>query len=138
METSLLAQGDEEGAASPTLLVGASLFSQAAMARAYLPAATWEILMLCKYISWIGPVPQSVSLTLCLYRFRWDQSPVGDGRTLSAQLLCAIPTVAHAKCCVMRACLSAATLSSSSSLPPSVYSFLKVLMLDQETLLISL
>ena len=70
VETSLLAQGDEEGAASPTLLVGASLFFQAAIARAYLPAATQEILMLHNYISWIGPVPQPVNLTLCLYRFR--------------------------------------------------------------------
>lgn len=34
--------------------------------------------MLHKYISWAEPVPQPLSLTLCLYSFRWNRSPVGD------------------------------------------------------------
>lgn len=121
METSLLAQGDEEGAASPTLLVGASLFFQAAMIRAYLPAATRDIFMLHKYISWIGPVPQPVSLTVCLYKFRWDQSPVSDGRALSTR---AIPTMAHSERCVLCACLSVAALSPFQLFAPTFCLFL--------------
>ena len=124
VKTSLLAQGDEEGAASPTLLVGASIFFQAAVARAYLPAANGEILM-SRNVS----VGLDLSLSLwawhsCLYRFRGHQSPAGDGRALSSCPPHAIPTVAHAARCAVRASLSMAALSPFQLFAPSSCLFL--------------
>lgn len=55
-----------------------------------------------------------------VYRFRWDQSPGGDRRAL----LCAVPTVARAECCVLCTCLSVAALSPFQLFAPSFYLFL--------------
>lgn len=111
VETSLLAQ-DEEGAMSLRLLIGAPLFFLAAVARAYLCATTQEILILHKHISCIGPVPQPGILIFCLYRFRQDQSPVGDGRAL-------LPSWS-----VLHASSSVATLSPFQLSAPSFCLFL--------------